>query len=224
MWLLLWPPYSNESSYNSGTIFLPFRFFWGHVKYHWRLYMCVYIYENPINCEQVWNDSLCIEMEHGNKFDITYYIKSIYFLSVIGTSTENTTINPDVSSNSPPPQAQTVSIVNFNIRLKRLPMYYLLSIIIPTVVLSILSTFIVYVPIDSGEKLSVAITILLSFTVFLLILLDNTPQVSQNLPFLGNSIIILAYDNELYLSNDFDPILFRNFQICSTYICIVLFE
>ena len=53
---------------------------------------------------------------------------------------------------------------------------------------------------------------------------DNTPQVSQNLPFLGNSIIISAYDNELYLSNDFDPILFRNVQICSTYICIVLFK
>ena len=213
MWLFIWPPYSNESSYNSGTMFLPFRFLLGPVRYHWRLYICVFIYENPINCEQVWNDSLCIEMEHGNKFDITYYIKSIYFLSVIGTSTENTTINSDVSSNSPSSQAPTVSIVNFNIHLKRLPMYYLLSIIIPTVVLLILSTFTFYVPIDSGEKLSVAITILLSFTVFMWILLDKTPQVSQNLPFLGNSIIISAYDNELYLSNDFDPILFRNFHL-----------
>ena len=72
-----------------------------------------------------------------------------------------------------------------SIQLKRLPAYYLLNFIIPMIVLALLSTVVFYVPVDSGEKLSISITILLSFSVFLLILSDSTPQVSQDLPFWG---------------------------------------
>ena len=78
-----------------------------------------------------------------------------------------------------------LSVVRFFITMKRLPAYYLMNIIIPTVVLAFLSAFTFYVPVDCGEKLSLSITILLSFSVFLLILSDSTPQVSENLPFLG---------------------------------------
>ena len=77
------------------------------------------------------------------------------------------------------------AVVKYVIHLRRLPEYYLLNIIVPTVVLAFLSAFTFYVPADSGEKLSLCITILLSFAVFLLILSDNTPNISENLPFLG---------------------------------------
>ena len=78
-----------------------------------------------------------------------------------------------------------LSKVKFHIHLQRLPAYYLLNIIVPTIILALLSAFTFYVPVDSGEKLSLSITILLSFALFLLILSDNTPNISHNLPFLG---------------------------------------
>ena len=81
-----------------------------------------------------------------------------------------------------------LSQVELSIHLKRLPIYYLLNIIVPTIVLAFLSAFVFYVPVDSGEKLSLSITILLSFSVFLLILSDNTPNISQDLPFLGKEV------------------------------------
>ena len=80
------------------------------------------------------------------------------------------------------------SMVICSIQLKRLPAYYLLNTIVPTTVLAFLSAFVFYVPVDAGEKLSVSIMILLSFSVFLLIVSNNTPNISQNLPFLGKEV------------------------------------
>ena len=50
-------------------------------------------------------------------------------------------------------------------------------------VLAALSALTFAVPVDSGEKLSLGISILLAFSVFMLILQDNTPQAET--PLLG---------------------------------------
>ena len=73
--------------------------------------------------------------------------------------------------------------VNFILTLQRKSEYYMLNIIIPTVVLAVLSALTFAVPVDSGEKLSLGISILLAFSVFMLILQDNTPQADT--PVLG---------------------------------------
>ena len=82
----------------------------------------------------------------------------------------------------------TVSIpgVSFTLTLQRIPVYYLLNIIIPTLTLACLSALTFAVPVDSGEKLSLGISILLAFSVFMLILQDNTPQAET--PVLGKKI------------------------------------
>ena len=115
------------------------------------------------------------------------------FSSVFSTHTENASIEFDRTGGSAKPQLVKYSTVKFHLHLERLPAYYLLNIIIPTVVLALLSAFTFYVPVDSGEKLSLSITILLSFSVFLLMLSESTPQVSQDLPFLGNTFNVLSF-------------------------------
>ena len=70
--------------------------------------------------------------------------------------------------------------------LERKPLYYLLNIIIPTVVLAALSAVTFAVPVESGERLSLGTSILLAFSVFMLILQDNTPQADT--PLLGEYI------------------------------------
>ena len=72
---------------------------------------------------------------------------------------------------------------SFTLTLQRRPQYYMLNIIIPTIVLAALSALNFAVPVDSGEKLSLGISILLAFSVFMLILQDNTPQADT--PVLG---------------------------------------
>ena len=52
-------------------------------------------------------------------------------------------------------------------------------------VLALLSALTFLVPIDSGEKLSLGISILLAFTVLVLIVSEITPQTSHNAPVIG---------------------------------------
>ena len=80
--------------------------------------------------------------------------------------------------------------VQFFIALKRKPFLYILNIIIPTVVLALLSALTFIVPTDSGEKLSMSVSLLLAFSVFMLILSDSTPQTSDNPPILGKYITL----------------------------------
>ena len=81
--------------------------------------------------------------------------------------------------------AYTVVEIHFYIALARKPLYYILNIIIPTIVLVILSTLTFVVPADSGERLSLGVSVLLAFTVFMLILQEITPQTSDHPPLLG---------------------------------------
>ena len=76
---------------------------------------------------------------------------------------------------------------SFTLTLKRRPLYYLLNIVIPSLVLAVLSALTFAVPVDSGEKLSLGISILLAFSVFMLILQDNTPE--SDSPVLGKATV-----------------------------------
>ena len=79
----------------------------------------------------------------------------------------------------------TVNIpgASFTLTLERRPLYYLLNIIIPSLVLAALSALSFAVPVDSGEKLSFSMSILVAFSVFMLILQENTPEADS--PLLG---------------------------------------
>ena len=60
------------------------------------------------------------------------------------------------------------------------------------------TTVCVLAPPPSGEKISLSITVLLSFTVFLLIVSESMPQTSLNVPLLGNYthvIVIRAHSH-----------------------------
>ena len=85
--------------------------------------------------------------------------------------------------------------VKFTLVLKRRPLYYLFNIIIPAVLLAALSAVTFVVPVDSGEKISFGIAILLAFSMFMLILQDNTPQTDTPIlctyiPFWDNNVDI----------------------------------
>lgn len=75
--------------------------------------------------------------------------------------------------------------VLFTLYLTRRSTFYLMNIILPCTLLSILMLLVFCVPPDAGEKISVGISVLLAFTVFLLMLADSVPRTSLDVPILG---------------------------------------
>lgn len=75
--------------------------------------------------------------------------------------------------------------ITFHIHMKRKPIFYVITIIFPCILINLL-TFVGFVlPPYSGEKISLQITVLLSTTVFLLLVQDKLPSSSEHFPFLA---------------------------------------
>jgi hypothetical protein len=70
--------------------------------------------------------------------------------------------------------------VVFIINLRRKSMYYVLNIFAPIILLGILSPAVFVIPADSGEKMGYAVTIFLTFVVFLTIVSAQLPVNSDN--------------------------------------------
>ena len=52
-------------------------------------------------------------------------------------------------------------------------------------------------PVDSGEKVSLGVTVLLALTVFLLLVADTMPTTSDGIPLLGNIVTTLLKYTEI---------------------------
>uniref|UniRef100_A0A3P9DL83 Neuronal acetylcholine receptor subunit alpha-7 n=1 Tax=Maylandia zebra TaxID=106582 RepID=A0A3P9DL83_9CICH len=85
--------------------------------------------------------------------------------------------------------------VTFVITIRRRTLYYALNLLIPCVLLSSMTLLIFVLPADSGEKISLGITILLSLTVFMLLVAEIMPATSDSVPLIGQyfaSIMIIV--------------------------------
>ncbi len=78
-----------------------------------------------------------------------------------------------------------MTAVRFSMTLRRQPMYYILTIFIPAAILSLLILLVFLLPVESGEKIGLGITVLLAFSVYMLILSEITPHTSENVPLLS---------------------------------------
>ncbi|XP_067671750.1 neuronal acetylcholine receptor subunit alpha-7-like [Haliotis asinina] len=75
--------------------------------------------------------------------------------------------------------------------IKRQPSYYVFNIIIPIVLLSILSSLVFALPAEYGDKVSLSMTVLLSFGVFLTQITNNMPKTSRQTSYLTIYLTIL---------------------------------
>ncbi|VDI71991.1 Hypothetical predicted protein [Mytilus galloprovincialis] len=83
-----------------------------------------------------------------------------------------------------------VSSIKFTIVIKRKPLYMIMNIILPIILLTLLDIFTFKIPADTGERLGYTITVWLSFAVFLTIVSDSLPQTSESVPIVSVYIII----------------------------------
>lgn len=79
--------------------------------------------------------------------------------------------------------------IMFYMTLRRKTLFYTVNLIIPCVGISFLSVLVFYLPSHSGEKVSLSISILLSLTVFFLLLVEIIPSTSLTVPLLGKYLL-----------------------------------
>ncbi|XP_033192676.1 nicotinic acetylcholine receptor beta2 isoform X1 [Bombus vancouverensis nearcticus] len=81
------------------------------------------------------------------------------------------------------------SDITFNITMRRKTLFYTVNLIIPCVGITFLTVLVFYLPSDSGEKVSLCSSILLSLTVFFLLLAEIIPPTSLAIPLLGKYLL-----------------------------------
>ena len=79
--------------------------------------------------------------------------------------------------------------ITFNITMRRKTLFHTVNLIIPCVAISFLTVLVFYLPSDSGEKIALCISILLSLTVFFLLLAEIIPPTSLVVPLIGKYLL-----------------------------------
>ncbi|CAM1306501.1 nAChRa3 (predicted) [Pycnogonum litorale] len=79
--------------------------------------------------------------------------------------------------------------LTFSITMRRKTLFYTVNLIVPCMAISFLTILVFYLPSESGEKVTLSISILLSLTVFFLLLAEIIPPTSLVVPLLGKYLL-----------------------------------
>ena len=89
------------------------------------------------------------------------------------------------------------SSVHITLRLERKSGYYLITLLVPVIMLALLGPLVFVLPVESGEKIGFALTILLSLSVVMTILSDHIPPISTQTCLLSTyRVYVQPYPNQ----------------------------
>ncbi|XP_020917719.1 neuronal acetylcholine receptor subunit alpha-9-II isoform X2 [Exaiptasia diaphana] len=77
------------------------------------------------------------------------------------------------------------SEIRFEIKLRRRTLYYMMNFILPCILIAVLTLLVFLLPFESGERMSFGVTVLLSFTILILMLKNKLPPTSKAIPLIA---------------------------------------
>ncbi|KAH1021251.1 hypothetical protein HUJ04_010788 [Dendroctonus ponderosae] len=113
--------------------------------------------------------------------DLTEFYLSVEWDILAVPATRNEEYYPD--------NKEPFSDITFKITMRRKTLFYTVNLIIPCVGITFLTVLVFYLPSASGEKVTLCVSILLSLTVFFLLLAEIIPPTSLAVPLLGKYLL-----------------------------------
>ncbi|XP_069473642.1 acetylcholine receptor subunit delta-like [Ambystoma mexicanum] len=89
------------------------------------------------------------------------------------------------------PSSYKYQDITFYLIIRRKPLFYIINIITPCVLIAFLANFVFYLPADSGEKMTLSISVLLAQAVFLLLISQRLPETSLAIPLIGKYLLFI---------------------------------
>ncbi|KAL3314386.1 hypothetical protein Ciccas_006996 [Cichlidogyrus casuarinus] len=115
--------------------------------------------------------------------DLQDFYQSVEF-DILNVKAEAKTINYSVGPNP-------FREVHFYFTLRRKTLFYTVNLILPCVAISFLTLLVFYLPSQSGEKITLSINIMLSMTVFFLLLAETIPPTGLFIPLIGKYLLFI---------------------------------
>uniref|UniRef100_A0A4X1SNB6 Neuronal acetylcholine receptor subunit alpha-4 n=1 Tax=Sus scrofa TaxID=9823 RepID=A0A4X1SNB6_PIG len=85
--------------------------------------------------------------------------------------------------------AEVYPDITYAFVIRRLPLFYTVNLILPCLLISCLTVLVFYLPSECGEKVTLCISVLLSLTVFLLLITEIIPSTSLVIPLIGEYLL-----------------------------------
>uniref|UniRef100_A0A5S6QCM4 Neurotransmitter-gated ion-channel ligand-binding domain-containing protein n=1 Tax=Trichuris muris TaxID=70415 RepID=A0A5S6QCM4_TRIMR len=82
------------------------------------------------------------------------------------------------------------SKLTFYVKIRRKPLFYTITLILPTVMMAYLSVFVFYLPAGASEKITLSVNLLLALVVFMLLVSKILPCNSNAMPFLAKYLLL----------------------------------
>ncbi len=79
----------------------------------------------------------------------------------------------------------SVPLVEFSLTFRRKPLYYVFYVLLPCFTVSAISILVFLLHAEAGEKISLSVTVLLSYTIVLINVADVTPQNGETAPLIS---------------------------------------
>ena len=77
--------------------------------------------------------------------------------------------------------------LTFYVILRRRSLYYKFNLVMPTIFFVFTSVLVFILPAESGEKITLSVSVLVAFTVFLLLVAESVPPQSEYIPLIGKT-------------------------------------
>ena len=123
--------------------------------------------------------------------NLTWQVTSPFLSSVIDTSVCHNSSDWDLIATHYGTDLtfKPITMIYFGFVLRRVSTYFVMNVLLPTICLSFLSAMVFRMPSEAGEKIGLSVTVLMSYSVFLMIMADNVPR-SNKLPIISKTINI----------------------------------